>query len=125
MQRLLVILSLGLFAATIQAQDSFQTNSKVPEPLQKRIVETVLAGAPCIVAGSLQEVQTLVTVDHVDQGITDYYYDTYMTATAKIDSRRSSKITLIVQSSEADIDNPKFDPFLIESTIPALPSICK
>lgn len=72
-----MLISLAGQANTLESV--FKKGSEIPTNLQAKILSKIQAAVPCLEPFSLTEQSTNVTVDRVDQGITDVYYNTKFT----------------------------------------------
>lgn len=71
-----LLLTLSNMAVANTVENSFDSDSKLPNLLKERILEKIKLEIPCLKNDSLKEVKTTEVVDVVDQGVVDYVYTT-------------------------------------------------
>lgn len=109
MKWLILLFPLNAFATV------FLPNTQLPKELQARVHAMALSCGDYAHHWSLQEKQTTVRAERIDQGIVDYYYTTEFSLQYYFDGTHPISTAITVESAQYEINNPVEARWQVES----------
>lgn len=101
-----LLVSLTVSANTVQSV--FLQNSQLDSELKQEVIDAIAKEYPCLNPYGLKEIETIVKIVQVDQGIRDYYYTSAFTGVMTYDYHPSTQ-NIVVESVHFDGSNPSID----------------
>lgn len=107
--KLFIISLLACFTASANTvQSVYLQNSQLDAELKQEVIDAITKEYPCLNPYGLKEIETIVKMIQVDQGIKDYYYTTAFTGVMTYDYHPSTQ-NIVVESVHYDGSNPTID----------------
>ena len=99
----------------------------MPEALKTKVTQALVAQCPeaFAISSEMFEVETLVRVEKVDQGIIDYYFTSTFTVTPQNDWAHRESYAILVNSSQMAGTNPTPDAYGNVDKIESVDGLCK